>query len=152
MSEKVKTAFGMVTPAPDPIIPGQWMQDIAARMLRNTEESIRRSYMLQGVDPDNRPTVGVRVPRPAEFLARREDFATRWEAFVAEGLEEGYLEHDHCYECGGELRLTTDTDTVESHPNPDFDPDKPNPYAGGVTIVPVTEHGVINIPKTGDPR
>ena len=129
MSEKIPTAFGMVTPAPAPLIPGDWLKGVHERMLRGVEDSLRLSDIRQGIDPDNRPTIAVRVPRPAEFLAKRTEFEARWEALVAEGLEEGYLDHAGCYECSGPLLITADTYTVESQPNPDFDPDKPNPYA-----------------------
>lgn len=45
----------------------------------------------------------------AERIAAREEFKQRFELLVAEGEEQGFLEHEHCYECGGELRVTTHT-------------------------------------------
>ena len=42
-----------------------------------------------------------------KFLSAREAWVERWKRITAEGEELGYLEHENCYECGGELVPTT---------------------------------------------
>lgn len=105
---------------------GAWNYEHADMIERGNRKPITNPYRVG-------PPSASAFPAPPSFSRKREEFAARWEALVAEGLEEGYLEHDHCYNCGGELAVTTDTYTVESRPNPDFDPGKPNPYAQDTT-------------------
>lgn len=51
------------------------------------------------------------TPVDPEWLAKRAEFVARWEALQDEGLEAGFLEHDACYECGGEVVPTEQTET-----------------------------------------
>ncbi|MBO1739686.1 hypothetical protein [Leifsonia sp. TF02-11] len=148
--EKIPTAFGMVTPASKPFAPGEWMREWADRLEARQRQMIRNSYIMQGIDPDNRPEITERRPLDPAFIEARAEFAKRWEELVAEGEAAGYLGRDHCYECGGELAISTHTTEAIRVPNPDFDPDKPNPYAqdptvDDVLIVPVVQHDAIHI-------
>lgn len=138
MTEVIRqSAFG---PVREQWLPPDLFKELRESVVASFEQQIRRSYILTGVDPDNRPTIAERRPLPTEYLDRRAEFAIRWEALVAEGEREGYLGHADCYECGGELMVTADTTEVVSVPNPDYDPDKPNPYL-------LPESGIITIPK-----
>jgi hypothetical protein len=152
MTEKIPTAFGMVTPAPKPsFLPDEWARGWAERMVERERRMLRNMLIADGIDPDNRPTVMVEQRIPDDVLAARAEFKARWDALVQEGLDSGHLEHEHCFECGGPLTVPTNTTTWESRPNPAFDPDKPNPYAGGVSVVlPARARNVII--TTGDPR
>lgn len=48
-----------------------------------------------------------------QWIAKREKFAAKFQAMVEDGLKRGFLERDHCYECGGELVPTTDTSETD---------------------------------------
>lgn len=63
-----------------------------------------------------------RVERSPEWLAARDAFAEIWEELRDAGLAAGYLEQPPCYECGGEVIVTTDTYTRERRPNPLAEP------------------------------
>lgn len=128
MSEKVKTAFGWVEPETQ-FMPPNWGQMVLDNFLAGQERAMRYYDMIAGIDPDNRPTTIEERPADPHWLAKRKKFKKRWKRMVKDGLREGWLEHDHCYECGGELKVTTNTTDWVTIPNPDYDPDKPNPYA-----------------------
>lgn len=145
MSDKVKTAFGMVTPAEEPNLLSQWAAEFQQRLLANIHEENRRWTQLSGVDPDNDPTTMEKRDLSPEYIAARKRFKKRWKRLVRRGLKLGYLEHEHCFECGGELKVTTETTEWVSVPNPDFDLDKPNPYAQ-------PEGSIITIPTIGGTR
>lgn len=126
MSEKIPTAFGMVTPAPPTsFVPNEWFVGLRQDMSKRHQRMIRSAYIMQGIDPDNRPTISVKEPLSAEFLTARAEFAERWEAIIQEGEDKGFLDLGP----DGDRWVTTDTDRWASVPNPDYDPDKPNPYA-----------------------
>lgn len=72
-----------------------------------------------------------RHPRPPEWLKARDDYAARWNALRQEGYENGWLEHEHCYECEGADTVTTDTETVERRLNPDW---QAEPFPTGATV------------------
>jgi hypothetical protein len=48
------------------------------------------------------------TPKDPKFLSAREAWTERWQRLNAEGEALGYIEHEHCYECGGELIPTVD--------------------------------------------
>lgn len=150
MSEKVKTAFGMVTPA---FVPDRWMDGLREAMAESTRKQIRMSYIRQGIDPDNGPTIMVERPLPAEFLAARADFEQRWDALHEEAAANGYVYRDDCG-CGGGHAVSHDTTEWVEMPNPDFDPDKPNPYKrdweDGDTVTITGRHSNVII-TAGDP-
>lgn len=129
--EKIPTAFGMVTPA---FTPDRWREGLVQAWAEHTEHMIRLSYIRQGIDPDNKPTIQVKEPLPAEFLAAREEYRERYEAILAEGEEKGFLD----FGPDGDQWVKTDVDRWATIPNPDYDPDRPNPYA--------------TPPATGDPE
>lgn len=137
--EKIPTAFGMVTPAPTP---DDWAEQIYRGMLdsfRSAQEAqLLRYYTGTGQDPENLPTTLVQRPLDPEYLAARKKFKRRWKRLIKRGMDLGYLKHEHCYECHGVLKVTTDTTEWVEVPNPDYDPDRPNPYA--------------TPPATGDPE
>lgn len=133
MTAKIQTALGPVTPAPISFFPADIARKVLERVLEDQHQAIRTREILAGIDPDNRPTIGEKRSLSAEFLANRSDFALRWDALLAEGEREGYLIHDHCYECAGELRVANETTEVVSVPNPSYDPAKPNPYVNART-------------------
>ena len=54
----------------------------------------------------------VTTPKDPNFLSAREAWVARWQRITEEGLELGYIENGHCYECDGELEPTTE---VEDH-------------------------------------
>lgn len=109
--EKIPTAFGMVTPA-------------ALTWAERNAQSIRAGYIARGLDPDNLPTIQVKEPLAPEFLAAREEYRERYEAILAEGEEKGFLD----FGPHGDQWVKTDIDRWATIPNPEYDPDKPNPY------------------------
>lgn len=108
-------------------------------IMRTIAEGYAR-VLLYGVDPDNRPTRYIEQPRDPAWLKARERFTNQWNSLTEYGRRRGFLEREHCYECGGELKPTEDTTEWVEEPNPDYDPDKPNPYK-------LPEGGTITIPK-----
>ena len=50
----------------------------------------------------------VESPKDPKFLSAREAWVERWKRITEEGHAMGYLEYEHCYECGGESVPTTD--------------------------------------------
>jgi hypothetical protein len=118
----------MVTQAPT-FSPRVWLAEIQERYFEQVREQNRRWLMLRGIDPDNQPTISEKRPLSPEFLAARAAFEQQWNELAEFGEKAGYLGHAHCYDCGGELKITADISHVVSVPNPAFDADKPNPYA-----------------------
>jgi hypothetical protein len=126
--EKIQTAFGPVTPAAT-FVPLNYGQLLVDQMFDNSRRMIRHWDISLGIDPDNHPTTMEERDVDPAWLKARKKFRKEWRRIVKQGLREGWLEHDHCYECGGELKVTTNTTEWVKVPNPDYDPDKPNPYA-----------------------
>lgn len=73
-----------------------------------TEEILRHSTSLEALMGPQRKGHYEESPKDPKFLSAREAWAERWKRITEEGFELGYLEQAHCYECGGEVRPTTD--------------------------------------------
>lgn len=50
------------------------------------------------------------TPKSPHFLEARAEFKKAWDSLTEVGLRLGYLEQEPCYECGGELMVTTNTE------------------------------------------
>lgn len=50
------------------------------------------------------------TPKTAGWLAERAAFVERWAAIQDEGLQKGFLGYGECYECGGAVEGTTNTE------------------------------------------
>ena len=87
-----------------------------------------------GFDPNNRPNNYTRTERKPSWLARRKQFAKDWKRMQKLGLKNEFLDRGHCYECGGELEITTDTAYLVGTPNPDYIP--PAPLIGTSVTIP----------------
>lgn len=109
-------------------IPESFARTFLEQMLEGHRAMSRRLAILNGIDPDNPPTVYVEQPRDQTWLDDRDDFARRWKYVIDQGLENGWLERVSCFECGGELKVTEETTDWVEQSNPDYDPTKPNPY------------------------
>lgn len=70
---------------------------------------LSQEFLIESFTPLEPGHVEV-TPKSPEWLAERELFAEAWEAMKAEGLRRGFLGHEPCYECGGELSVTTDVE------------------------------------------
>jgi hypothetical protein len=127
---------------PENIFPTDWNAELLRTWNEHTKRSIRLSYIMQGIDPENLPTIQVKQPLPAEFLAARAEFAERWEAIIQEGEDKGFLDMGP----DGDRWVDDETSKWVSVPNPDYNPDKPNPY-----ILPAEARSV-RIPKIGGTR
>lgn len=47
-----------------------------------------------------------------EWLAERAAFVARWAAMQKEGLDQGFIEYEHCFECAGTVEPTTNTEVT----------------------------------------
>lgn len=95
-------------------------------------EYVERQQTILRAAP--RPYLYESVPCDPEWLASRAEFAKRWAALRAEGFEKGWLEEEPCYECAGEVMVTTNTTTAVRRPNPDYVPPEPLPPGATITI------------------
>lgn len=111
----------------DEIVPDDLTSGLSDWFLKHLEQGNRMNMELMGLDPDNLETRHVELPRDPAFLAARTEFAAKWEELTQEGIDAGYLDWAHCYECAGTLEVTTDDTEWVAEPNPDYDPDKPLP-------------------------
>lgn len=50
------------------------------------------------------------VPKSEAWLKQRAEFVKTWEALEQQGIDAGYLDSEACYECGGRVIPTTDTE------------------------------------------
>jgi hypothetical protein len=114
-------------PMSDEIVPESLTRELMDSFLENMRQGQRMQIEMAGEDPDNLATRYVEHPLAPEFLTARAEFVARWEAMQQEGLDAGYLEWGHCYECGGPAQPTEATTEYRGEPNPDYDPDKPLP-------------------------
>lgn len=60
-----------------------------------------------------RPSHLVTTHKTDEWLAAREKFVSEWESMQQQGLNEGFLEQEACYECGGQVIPTTNTEDTK---------------------------------------
>lgn len=100
--------------------------------MERMREGLRFQSLLMGIDPDNPEHIYEEVPKTEEELVARLIFAIRFRRMLAEGEKKEYLEREHCYECGGELKISEKMTNTVKLPNPDYDPNKPvpEPYPG----------------------
>ena len=97
------------------LVPPDWIKDV----LTHLAQPRGRPF---GIDPNNLPTNYTRHERKPSWLARRKQFAKDWKRMQKLGLKNEFLEHDFCFECGGELQVTIDTSYLVGTPNPDYIP------------------------------
>ena len=87
-----------------------------------------------GIDPNNMINNYTRTERKPSWLARRKQFAKDWKRMQKRGLKNEFLDRGDCYECGGELEVTTGTTYLVGTPNPDYIP--PAPLVGNSITIP----------------
>ena len=109
------------------LVPPGWM-------LAAMSDFTQRRGRPFGIDPNNRPTNYTRHERKPSWLARRKQFAKDWKRMQKLGLKNEFLEHDFCFECGGELQVTIGTSYLVGTPNPDYIP--PAPLVGTSVTIP----------------
>ena len=112
------------------LVPPEWIKET----LTDLVQRLGRPF---GIDPKNRPTNYTRHERKPSWLARRKRFAKDWKRIQKLGLKNEFLDRGHCYECGGELEITTDTTYLVGTPNPDYIP--PAPLVGDSIKIPYAE-------------
>ena len=91
-------------------VPGTWAEPLLTALIESTR---RTTDLLYGPNDLRRKGHVETTPyTPAELATRAQALAT-WQQLTDELLAAGQLDHDSCYECGGELIPVTDTERHE---------------------------------------
>lgn len=87
-------------------VPEKWSADILRGVLASQE------FIL---GPKDRRRMGHldRTPYTDAELQARDEAVGAWEQLTNELTEKGWLEHEACYECGGELKGASETEHTE---------------------------------------
>jgi hypothetical protein len=99
-----------VTENPGFLIPEGYAQQILQQFV---DEAHARDRAMFGPEEYQRKGHAETIVHTPEWVAEREQFARAFEAMVNDGIERGFLDHAHCYECGGELEVTKHTSETD---------------------------------------